>query len=607
MSPKQTAKKKPSKKIKVSSDSFLNNKYVLAGILTLTFFLFLNTITKNFFTLDDPAYVADNPYIKSLSPAAIKDIFSSFHNANYHPFTTLLYAIEYRLFGLNAQPYHFINLLIHLLNIVLVYLLIQKISGRKEVAAIAALFFAIHPMHVESVAWISELKDVLYSFFYLAGLCTYLKYLQANTGKNRWYIYTLLLFLFSLFSKSAAVTFPVMLLLIDFYYNRGWKRNVLIEKIPFLILSLAFGVITILSQKSAGAINADLMPYYSLGQRFFVVCYTVSYYIIKLFLPFNLAVLHYAPRELPYYFYLSPLFLLLLVFLVYKAKKIRHQLIFGLGFYLVGVSLTSQVIPVGYAVVSERYSYISYIGLFFIAGYLYVGIREKMFSFSAKWKPYINYLLVGFTLFFVVITFQRNTVWKDSVSLFTDVTKKYPQASHAHFTLGKNLMDTRDVNAALASLNKAIELDPRMSDAYFIRGNLYYGQGNYQAALSDYRKAVEINPKYAEALYNLGVCYNTLGNFTEGMNALTSAINIRPNEYMYQSRATAFFNLNRYQDAINDYTKALAINPQLGETLFNRGVSYYRIQEQAKACDDWRKSVGLGYTKANEMLGAFCR
>jgi tetratricopeptide (TPR) repeat protein len=276
-------------------------------------------------------------------------------------------------------------------------------------------------------------------------------------------------------------------------------------------------------------------------------------------------------------------------------------------FYLIGVSLTSQVIPVGYAVVSERYSYIPYIGLFFIAGYFYVGVLEKMFSFSAALKPYINYLLLGFTLFFVVITFQRNTVWKNSVSLFTDLTQKYPQVSHAHFTLGKNLMDTRDANAAMAALNKAIQLDPRMSEAYFIRGNLYYGQGNYPAALADYRKAVVINPKYPEALYNLGVCYNTLGNFTEGMNALTSAINIRPNEYMYQSRATAFFNLSRYQDAINDYTKALTINPQMGETLFNRGVSYYRIQQQAKACEDWRKSVGLGFAKANEMLGAFCR
>ncbi|HET6769619.1 MAG TPA: tetratricopeptide repeat protein [Chitinophagaceae bacterium] len=607
MSPKQIAKKRPSKKVKVSSDSFLNNKYVLAGILILTFFLFINTITKNFFSLDDPAYVADNPYIKSLSPAGVKAIFTSFHNANYHPFTTLLYAIEYRLFGLNAQPYHFINLLIHLLNVLLVYLLIQKLAGRKEIAAVTALFFAIHPMHVESVAWISELKDVLYSFFYLAGLYIYLIYLKATTGRSQWYVYTLLLFLFSLFSKSAAVTFPVMLLLVDFYYHRGWKGKVLIEKIPFFILSLVFGVVTILSQKSAGAINADLMPYYSLGQRFFVVCYAVSYYIIKLFLPFNLSVLHYAPRELPYYFYLSPLFLLLLAFLVYKAKKIRHQLIFGLLFYLVGVSLTSQVIPVGYAVVSERYSYIPYIGLFFIAGYFYVAVREKMFSFSAALKPYINYLFVGFTLFLVVITFQRNTVWKNSVSLFTDVTGKYPHVSHAHFTLGKNLMDTPDANAAMSALNKAIELDPRMSEAYFIRGNLYYGQRNYTAALTDYRNAVEINPKYAEAHYNLGVCYNTIGNFTEGINALTNAIAIRPNEYMYQSRATAFFNLGRYQDAINDYTNALTINPQMGETLFNRGVSYYRLQQKANACEDWRKSVGLGYTKANEMLGAFCR
>ena len=604
--PKKSAPQKPSsKKLEKSPFAGLNSNYILGGILIVTFLLFYNTLTNNFVNLDDSGYIKDNPDIKSLSAKNIAAIFSSFYNANYHPFTTLSYAIEYNLFGLNAKPYHFVNLFIHLLNTFMVFRLIKKISGKMEVAAITALFFAIHPMHVESVAWISERKDLLYSFFFISGLSAYYEYIHATANRNKWYIYTILLFLCSLLSKSTAIIFPLMLLIFDYYFRRGWKKKVLFEKIPFFLLSLVFGVITILSQKSAGAINADLMPEYNLLQRFFVVCFTTSYYIVKLFLPFNLAVLHFAPTELPYYYYLSPLFLLLLAFLVYRSRTMKRELIFGLLFYLAGVSLTSQVIPVGYTVVSERYSYIPYIGLFFILGCFYAAVQNK--NYFVKLKPVINYVLAGLTLFFIIITFQRNKVWQNSINLFTDLVKKYPDQAHAHFVLAKNLIDVPDLNAGLASINRAIELDPKMAESYFYRGNIYYGQVNYAAALNDYLKAIELNPTYSEAYYNIGVTYNTTNRFQESIEPLTKAISITPNEYMYQTRASSFFNLRRLQEAADDYTKAIAINPKLGQAYFNRGSTYLNMQQKEKACADWKAASDLGFTKANEMISAYCR
>jgi len=583
----------------------INSNYILGGILLVTFLLFYNTLTNNFVNLDDSGYIKDNPDIKSLSVKNIAAIFSSFYNANYHPFTTLSYAIEYSLFGLNAKPYHIINLLIHLLNVFMVFRLIKKISGKAEVALLVALFFGIHPMHVESVAWISERKDLLYSFFFIWGLTTYYEYIHATANRNKLYLYTILLFLCSLLSKSTAITFPLMLLVIDYYFKRGWKSKVLIEKIPFFLLSLAFGVITIFSQRAAGAINADLMPDYNLLQRFFVVCYTTSYYIIKLVLPFNLAVLHFASAELPYYYYLSPLFLLLLAFLVYKAKTMKRELIFGFLIYLVGISLTSQIIPVGYTVVSERYSYIPYIGLFFIIGCFYAAVQNNRSLVSLK--PVINYLLAGVTLFFMVITFQRNKVWQNSINLFTDLVAKYPNQAHAHFVLAKNLIDVPDLKAALESMNKSIQLDPKMSESYFYRGNIYYGQENYAAALNDYLKAVELNPKYSEAYYNIGVTYNTTNKFQESIEPLTKAISITPNEYMYQTRASSFFNLRRLQEAVDDYSKAIAINPKVGQAYFNRGATYINMQQKSSACADWKTASDLGFTKAVDMINAYCR
>jgi tetratricopeptide (TPR) repeat protein len=555
--------------------------------------------------LDDSGYIKDNPDIKSLSAKNIATIFSSFYNANYHPFTTLSYAIEYNLFGLNAKPYHFVNLLIHLLNIFMVFRLIKKVSGKEQVALIVALFFAIHPMHVESVAWISERKDLLYSFFFICGLSTYYEYIHATADRNKLYVYTILLFLCSLLSKSTAITFPIMLLIFDYYFQRGWKAKVLVEKIPFFLLSLVFGVINIFSQKSAGAINADLMPDYDLLQRFFVVCFTTSYYIVKLVLPFDLAVLHFAPAELPYYYYLSPLFLILLAFLVYKARTMKRELIFGFLFYLVGISLTSQIIPVGYVVVSERYSYVPYIGLFFIIGSFYSVVEEK--NSFVQLKPVINYLLAGVTLFFIVITFQRNKVWQNSINLFTDLVKKYPNQAHAHFILAKNLIDVPDLNAALGSMNRSIELDPKMSESYFYRGNIYYGQENYAAALNDYLKAVELNPKYSEAYYNIGVTYNTTKKYQESIEPLTKAISLVPNEYMYQTRASSFFNLRRLQEAVDDYSKAIAINPKAGQAYFNRGATYLNMQQKTSACADWKTASALGFTKADDMINAYCR
>jgi len=583
----------------------INSNYILGGILLVTFLLFYNTLTNNFVNLDDSGYIKDNPDIKSLSAKNIAAIFSSFYNANYHPFTTLSYAIEYSLFGLNAKLYHIINLLIHLLNVFMVFRLIKKISGKAEVALLVALFFGIHPMHVESVAWISERKDLLYSFFFIWGLTTYYEYIHATANRNKLYLYTILLFLCSLLSKSTAITFPIMLLVIDYYFKRGWKSKVLIEKIPFFLLSLAFGVITIFSQRAAGAINADLMPDYNLLQRFFVVCYTTSYYIVKLVLPFNLAVLHFASVELPYYYYLSPLFLLLLFFLVYKARAMKRELIFGFLIYLVGISLTSQIIPVGYTVVSERYSYIPYIGLFFIIGCFYAAVQNNRSLVSLK--PVINYLLAGVTLFFMVTTFERNKVWQNSINLFTDLVEKYPNQAHAHFVLAKNLIDVPDMNAALESINRSIQLDPKMSESYFYRGNIYYGQENYAAALNDYLKAVELNPKYSEAYYNIGVTYNTTNKFQESIEPLTKAISITPNEYMYQTRASSFFNLRRLQEAVDDYSKAIAINPKAGQAYFNRGATYINMQQKSNACADWKTASDLGFTKAVDMINAYCR
>ena len=215
---------------------------VLAGIILLTLIVFSNSIGNNFVTnWDDKGYLMDNGYIKVITPESIKAIFHSYYNGNYHPLTTISYALEYKFFGFNPKPFHIDNLIIHLLNIVLVFVLMQLLMGRIEASCIAALFFGIHPMHVESISWISERKDVLYTFFYLGALINYIYYLRAEHKKKRYFVMALVLFGLSLLSKSAAISFPVLLLLIDYYHDRKFDKKIVLEKLPFLSFSVAFG------------------------------------------------------------------------------------------------------------------------------------------------------------------------------------------------------------------------------------------------------------------------------------------------------------------------------------------------------------------------------
>ena len=203
----------------------------LLVIVLISFLAFLPVLHNGFVNLDDDRYILNNPLLFSID---LKEIFSRYVEGNYHPFTMLIYAVEYQLFGLNAQGYHAVNLLLHLFNIILVFYAVFLISNKTIIALVAAMLFGIHPLHVESVAWASELKDLLYTFFFLAAYVCYLRYL--NESKRKFYLWCLILFLLSLLSKAMAVSLPLVLLLTDYFKGRKLNAKAWLEKIPFFAL-----------------------------------------------------------------------------------------------------------------------------------------------------------------------------------------------------------------------------------------------------------------------------------------------------------------------------------------------------------------------------------
>lgn len=608
-------------------------KWTIYGVLVFTALLYLKSIFNDFASWDDDSYIQNNPFIKNFSWQNIQDIFSSFYFGNYHPLTSLVYLFEYSWFGLNALPYHLINVLIHLVNIWLVFKLVEKLGGKNITAVVVAVLFAVHPMHVESVAWISELKDVLYASFFLLSLLFYLK----SKFCNRNYIMCLLLFVLSLLSKSAAVTLPLVLILMDYYKGRKIDLRSLAEKIPFFLLSLLFGILAVKSQQATKSIS-DLALSYSFTERIFLITYAVAFYIVMLFVPVKLSAMHYYPDmhtgSLPWEYYASLPFLLLIVWLVVRKSSQRKNLIFGTLFFLAVMTVMIQILPVGFSLTSERYSYVSYIGLLFIAGqWIASNIRQQKILLA---------LFFVVALVFSGMTWNRISVWKNGVTLFSDIIEKYPRSFHAYWMRGNMKNNKEDLSGALQDFNKSLEYKPdfvfglinrsdvrnklfdykgaladlniainkndTISEAYNNRGMAYEGLGDSTSAINDYDKAIQLNPKLARAFCNRGVLKANRGDTAGALTDINKAIELDPDDLdSYSNRGNLKAMKKDYKGSIADYSFVIKKKPNDDVAYYNRGVSYLFLKDTTAACSDLNMAVKYGNKGAETVLKQYCK
>ncbi len=616
--------------------TFHISPWIIYAILAATAIIYSRALFNGFASLDDDDYLFDNPYIKNFNFDAVKSIFTSFYLGNYHPLTTLTYLFEYHIYGLNPLPFHLLNVLLHLANTMLVFKLAEKLSGQRVTALIVAALFALHPMHVESVAWISERKDVLYTLFYLSSLLVYLQYLN-NGYRGKYYLICLVLFILSLLSKSAAVTLPVILLVVDWYKGRKPDARMFLEKIPLLLLSLLFGVLALLSQE--GAIK-DVSLEYSFINRLFLFSYGVIFYILKLLVPFHLSAMHVYPAThggfLPWYFYASLPVLGLLVWLTVRKTSLRREILFGAGFFLIAISVMLQIISVGNAITAERYTYVSYIGLFYFAGQWISTLKKESV------KKISLYLCGIFILAMAILTWNRIPVWKNGDTLFTDMIKKYPGSYLAYWMRGNYKNDVKDFQSALQDYNRTLQMHPNFAECLTNRGNIYNELKDYKAALQDMDRSIKLDSTVAEAFNNRGIAYNGLGdtasalkdynkalqldpelqnaydnrgvlkaimgNLTGAMADVNKALILDPNDgETYSNRANIKAMMKDFKGSFDDYSIALQYNPKDNIVLFNRGLTRLNLNDTAGACDDWHRAANLGNQAAGEVISTFCR
>jgi protein O-mannosyl-transferase len=621
---------------------------IVAGIALVTF-LFLKVCIDNQFTnWDDLGYIISDPLIKDSSAKGIANIFSINNPVmgNYHPLTILLYAIEYSYVGLQPWLYHLDSLILHVLVTISVYFFVRVLTHRTVAAVIVALLFGLHPMHVESIAWAAGRKDVLYGLFFILSLTTYVHYIRTEGSKKTiWYISGILLFAISLLAKSVAVSLPVTMLLIDYFENRKWSFKLLVEKIPHFALALLFGILSVKAQDKIGAL-ASLDAHFNPLERIALGAYALFTYLWKAIAPLELSNFYPYPLKengaLPGYYYVYPVIIAALLFVVWRFARKNKAVIFGLGFFIINIFLLLQFIPVGGAIISDRYGYIPYLGLFFILGWFVSGYFEPKAKIQTGKVLLAGSLLYCFVLGYMA--YQRCNDWHDSISIWNDDIEKHPEAPVGYFYLGQEYdvrfgdavnekekaldRDSAYYNFSLAILHKpdytnalicmgelqrnmgqvneaektfftAMNKDSTNANIFNSLGIIYGMKGNYDSSAYYLKKALHLLPNFADAHSNYANLLDILGKPDSSLQEYAASISFDPTAHIaYLNRARIYYAEKKdYDAAIADYNKVIQLKPELGEPYYLRSKCYFQKGNKAQALQDVEKAKSLGFAK----------
>jgi protein O-mannosyl-transferase len=495
--------------------------------------------------------------------------------------------------------------ILHALNSGLVFWLAFLLSRRRlAVAFLVALLFGIHPMHVESVAWISERKDVLYVFFLLAGAIAYWHYLEKRTPARLGL--TFVLFLVSCLSKGMAVVFPILMMLLDYWKRRPvFERRAILEKAPFFAVALLFGLIAVDAQ-SGGDLHGLLIVShdglralpeatpFSTIQRITFPTYGHLMYVSKLFAPVQLAALYpypSTPAEANDVKFLMafPFFLATLALVAWSARRAR-VLAFGVGWYLVCVVPVLQWVPVGSAIMADRYSYLSYFGLLFALAVGIVSITERHRAFrSVAW--------VGcgmFAVFLFARTGEAVETWRDGDTLWSTIIRCSPRSSLAYATRGNLRGRSGRIREAMIDLETARMLEPTREDVYEDLGNAYAALGKPDSALVMLDQAIRIDPK-GRAYSKRAIIYLRLGRPAEALSDLAKSLELTPDDAptLHFPRGNAYLQLGRFREAVAEFDRAVEIGDGGADAFFNRGLCKLEMGDRAGAAGDFRGALRL--------------
>ncbi len=654
----------PNPILKTSEDSTSKYFHFLLGIMVFLFFL--PTLKNDFILSDDPSYITDNPYIRSFNLFTLKWMFTNIFTGNWIPMTWLSLSLDYSMAGLDPRIYHFTNLLLHIFNTITVYFLTLKLlkivqKTRKNgvdlfptnvfipSAFLTSLFFGLHPIHVESVAWAAERRDVLCSFFYLGCLYYYLDYITANLKKTRYYLYCLVLFILALASKPMAVTLPFVLLLLDFWPLERIRSNIFkifLEKLPFLIGSGFVSVTTYLLQSGAGAFYPTVGV--SLSFHIMNAFHSLAFYLGKMIFPTGLSPLYPIVNPQINTYSIENLFTAFLVVVItigcFYFKKRKPYLLLVWFYYIITLVPVLGIPQVGFQAAADRFTYLPSLGLFLL-------FSTWLMSFRPLENSGRIIVTGAFALFLGLGTVNQLGVWRNSVIQWEYIAKKYPNDSQIVLSnLAEAYLQVGRFDEALKEYDKAIAIPTPNAFLQNGKGVIFLQEGRFEEAIQQFNASVAINPEANNSLVhkNLWNAYEKIGKHQEAYEELLKAIKDDPkNPENYLTLGISYWNQNKMQlveeafrtahnldaynpvylanlasvfqregkldDAISLYQSGLSLNPKeplyylgLGSTFLLKGKlsEAFEILQAGQKLQpnnpEFYKKLGLSYEQAGQ-------
>jgi tetratricopeptide (TPR) repeat protein len=587
---------------------------------------YLPAAHNGFLNYDDDAYITSNPHVRAgLTWATVKWAFTTYDAANYHPLTWLSHALDCQFFGVNSAAHHEISVLLHATNAVLLFLLLLRATGFAWRSLFVAALFALHPVNVESVAWAAERKNVLSMLFFLLALHAYVWYTRRPRAGR--YVLIVFLFVLALLSKPQVIPFPFLLLLFDYWplrridardeaaaassHSSPWQSLpsqplswLLLEKIPFLLLSAASAVITMKAQKAGGAVQS--LTQYSPLLRFETAVIAYVRYLGKAFWPSKLVALYPHPTSLyPAWEVAAALSLLTLITLIVLRFR-RRYLAFGWLWFLGALVPMLGLVQVGSQAMADRYAYIPFIALFVMFTWLaadWASRRRRPIAIVAV--SAISCLLV-----LGILTCRQVGYWHDTQSFWERTIALTDKNYVAHDSLGEYLARKGQTEEAALQFRAALAIRPDDLPANLNLGTYYHGQGNLRAAIDRYQMVAfhAADPTLRATAYgNLGSAYRQLGDTARAKQCFEDALRVQPNRPMPMVLIGLGLIAQKngdFEDAVRDYSRAMAAEPtDVGYLLLAQALEDEGHKDEAKAIREKLQKLSPDPEAAKKQAG----
>ena len=579
---------------------FRSRAFIALLLVLITLAVYLPVRNYEFTNYDDQDYVTANKFIKDgFSLSAVKWAFTSGYASNWHPVTWLSHMLDVQLFGLDPGAHHLTNVVLHAAATLFLFLALVKLTDAPWQSGFVAALFALHPMHVESVAWIAERKDVLSAFFATLTLLCYGEYVKVDcrTKGLGFFALALVSFALGLMAKPMLVTLPCVLLLLDFWPlrrtdNLSLVRRIL-EKLPFFALSIASSIVTFIVQRSSGSVRT--LDYIPLDSRILNSLIAYCRYIGKLCWPSDLAVFYPMPDYVSGWLGLvAGVSLLGLTILLFALRKRRPELLVGWLWFIGMLVPVIGIVQVGAQSMADRYSYLPSIGLFIII--TWGGCAWLRRIVSQKFLSCIAFVVLASS---ACATAQQIRYWKNTITLFENALDVTKDNFVAHINLGSSLMQQKQFDRALKHYNDALALNGDVFEAHYGAAVILESQGKLTDAAEHFRAAVRSQPRHSVAHNNLGNVFLKLAKTNDALAEFSAAIDADPNcaEAQYNI-GVVLADLGHKEEAISHYAEVVRIKPDYADAHNNLAVTLASIGKFEAAAQHLEQVLRLRPTDA---------